>query len=78
MIRAADALADPAQALTLLPYPSIGQMSYDEAAGCYRTAEIPGYLVIEVWEHEVRVGYGGIGAERRTEALSALEQLRRR
>jgi hypothetical protein len=69
------ALKDPAHPLTLLPYPSVGRIEYDEAAGCYHPAQVPGYLVIEVWEREVRVGYGGIGAERRAEALKALEQL---
>lgn len=73
---AASALADPAQTLRKLPYPSIGQFGYDEAADCYRPAEVPGYLVIEVWEREVRIGYGGVGAERRTEALAALAELR--
>lgn len=72
------ALKDPAHPLTLLPYPSVGRIEYDEAAGCYHPAKVPGYLVIEVWEREVRVGYGGIGAERRAEAFSALEQLRSR
>jgi hypothetical protein len=70
------ALGDPATSLIQLPYPSVGQLVADTDEGCYRRPEVPGYLVIEVWENEVRVGYGGVGTAWREAAIAALEQRR--
>lgn len=70
------ALENPRQPLVKLPYLSVGRGTYDVTAGCLRAAEVPGYLIIEVWEQEVRIGYGGSGDQRRAEALGALKKLR--
>lgn len=68
------ALQDPETTMRPLPYPSIGHFTYSEEAGCLQPTEVHGYVVMEVWEGQVNVGYGGAGAELTERAIETLER----
>lgn len=72
---AAATLRSPTTPPVELPYRSVGLITLDEASGCYRATPTPGYLVVEVCEREVRIGYGGTANTRLAEAAAILEGL---
>ena len=70
---ALEALKDPATQMTFLPYKAIGM--YVNETGCWEpNPAIRGYFVIEVWEKQVNIGYGGDALELRERAIQALEE----
>lgn len=74
---AAAALREPPTSTVKLPYRSVGLIMIDETNGCYRATQNPGYLVVEVWEREVRIGYSGTAVTRLAEAATLLERMGR-
>ena len=69
------ALRDTTTPMRRLPYQSFSSFSSDGPDGCLTpNAAVQGYLVIEVWEHQVNLGYGGNGAEQKERVIKALEQ----
>ncbi len=73
--RAIAALQAPDLALEALPYPSLGQYASSTEEPCLRPDPgVRGYIVIEVWESQVNVGYGGAGDQYIDRAIEALEQ----
>ncbi len=68
------ALKDPSVPMHRLPYPSLS-FKFSEAKGCYEPDPVElGYVVIEVWDDQVNIGYGGAGATLKQRATEALTQ----
>jgi hypothetical protein len=69
------ALRDSTLPMYKLPYSSISSFQKKDGEDCLRpNPQVQGYFVIEVWDHQVNVGYGGAGAEMKERAIKALEQ----
>ena len=68
------ALRDPSSVMWKLDYPAIMTSYYDAAQGCQRPAHVQGYIVVEVWERQVNIGYGGEGAALKERAIRVLEE----
>ena len=69
------ALRSPTTSMRRLPYQSISSFSFDGPDGCLEpNTAVQGYVVIEVWERQVNIGYGGNGAEQKERVIKALEQ----
>lgn len=69
------ALRDPATPMQRLPYQSISSFQSDGLDGCMvPNPKVQGYVVIEVWNGQVNLGYGGNGAEQKARAVKVLEQ----
>lgn len=67
------ALNDKNLVLDYLHYPSIG-ITYTYDSGCWGPPpDLEGYIVIEIWNSSVNVGYGGNGNLFLNEAVSALK-----
>ncbi|MFQ5855405.1 MAG: hypothetical protein ACE5LU_07170 [Anaerolineae bacterium] len=69
------ALRDPSVPMQRLPYPSLS-FKLSEARGCYEPDPMKelGYVVIEVWDDQVNIGYGGAGAALKERAIKALKE----
>ncbi len=68
------ALQDPNLPMQKLSYPSLNSFAHDDARHCLiPDPHVQGYIVIEVWNRQVDLGYGGIGAAEKTRAIKALE-----
>lgn len=73
--RAITVLDNPNLAMELLPYPSFGQyVSSGEESCLSPDPEVQGYIVIEVWENQINVGYGGEADQYMDRAIKALER----
>ena len=72
--QAITALQDPTIQWQDLSYPSIGgPYIWSDSQSCLIVAEKSnGYIVVEVWDHKVNVGFGGDGKERTEQAIEAL------
>ncbi len=69
------ALRDSSLPMEKLPYSSLSSFQKKEGEDCMRpNPQVQGYIVIEVWDHQVNMGYGGAGAEMKERAIKALEQ----
>lgn len=69
------ALQDPDLTLQPLPYPSLGQYSSSTEEPCLRPdPNVQGYIVIEVWDDQVNVGYGGAGDQYVDQTIEALQR----
>lgn len=67
------ALQNPAIPLQRLPYAAVSTFSSSESVPCLvPSSVVKGYLVIEVWEQQVNIGYGGNGAAMRERGIQAL------
>ncbi len=67
------ALKDPATAMQSLPYKTIGM--YINIKGCVEpNPAVQGYFLIEVWDQQVNIGYGGEALALRDLAIQTLEQ----
>ncbi|RPI83630.1 MAG: DUF4367 domain-containing protein [Chloroflexi bacterium] len=71
---ALEALKNPEIPMLQLPYPNIGMFEHSEEDGCVKPIEVQGYIVIEVWEGQVNLGYGGEGEALRDRAIEVLER----
>lgn len=70
---ALEALRVPSTEMTTLPYKAIGM--YVNVTGCMEpNPAVRGYFVIEVWENQVNIGYGGDALALRERAIQALEE----
>lgn len=66
-------LKDPATAMQPLPYKTIGM--YINIKGCAEpNPAVRGYFLIEVWDQQVNVGYGGNALALRDLAIQTLER----
>ena len=70
----------PAQPMRPLPYASLGLFSTQPGEQCLRPdPALRGYIVAEVWDRQVNLGYGGAGLQLRDQAArvvaSELERL---
>jgi hypothetical protein len=72
--RAITALQDPTIQWQHLFYPSIGgPYMWSDTRSCLVVAgKSEGYIVAEVWDRHVNVGYGGDGDRRKEQAIEAL------
>lgn len=69
------ALQDSSIPLQKLPYGSIGTFLVKDGEDCMRySPQVQGYIVVEMWDRQVNIGYGGTGAEMKERAIKALEQ----
>jgi hypothetical protein len=71
----------PARPMQPLPYASLGLFSTRAGEQCLRPdPALRGYIVAEVWDDQVNLGYGGAGIELRDQAsrvlASELERIR--
>jgi hypothetical protein len=67
------ALKDPATAMQPLPYKAIGM--YTNVKGCVEpNPAVQGYFLIEVWDQQVNIGYGGDALALRDLAIQTLER----
>ena len=70
---ALEALRDPPAQMTFLPYKAIGM--YVNEIGCMEpNPAVRGYYIIEVWEKQVNMGYGGEALSLRERAIQAVEE----
>ncbi|HZD56235.1 MAG TPA: hypothetical protein VE136_05915 [Anaerolineales bacterium] len=70
---ALQALKDPASPMKYLHYQAIGM--YVNIKGCMEpNPAVRGYFLIEVWDQQVNIGYGGDALELRDLAIRTLEQ----
>ncbi|HYN88732.1 MAG TPA: hypothetical protein VER55_09385 [Ardenticatenaceae bacterium] len=73
---ALSALRDPALQMKQLRYPSLGvQLQEDTEPPCLAPSDPDeqGYVVVEVWEDQVNVGFGGAGEALKPRVIEALE-----
>ncbi len=67
------ALKDPETAMKQLPYKTIGMYIYNK--GCAEpNPAVRGYFLIEVWDQQVNIGYGGDALALRGLAIQTLER----
>lgn len=72
--RALTALQSPANSMQQLSYPAIGgPYMWADDKPCLIVEPSKGYIVIEVWDSQVNIGYGGAGAELKDLAIEALK-----
>jgi len=72
--RGLEALQDPNLRMTHLPYPSISYFSSETIDSCLMLpTDLQGYIVIEVWDETVNVGFGGEGDRLIERAMLGLE-----
>lgn len=57
-----------------LPYRSISSFGHSELECLVPNPDVQGYFVIEVWERQVNIGYGGAALEMRARAIKELEE----
>jgi hypothetical protein len=67
------ALRDPAYPMQPLLYQSISSFGISDNRCLVPDSGVVGYFVIEVWERQVNIGYGGSALEMRDRAIRALE-----
>jgi hypothetical protein len=67
------ALLDPTIPMQRLPYWNIGMVTWSDRDKCLKPVDIQGYIVIEVWDNLVNIGYGGDGAELKERAIQVLQ-----
>lgn len=73
--KALSALRDSSIPLQRLPYGSISSFLKKDGEDCMRSnPQVEGYIVIELWDRQVNIGYGGTGADMKERATKALEQ----
>jgi hypothetical protein len=69
------ALQDPGLILEPLPYPTLGQYSSSTEEPCLQPdPNVKGYIVIEAWDNQVNVGYGGAGDRYVNRAIEVVER----
>jgi hypothetical protein len=68
------ALQDSAISMQRLPYRSISSFGHSELGCLVPNPDVQGYFVIEVWERQVNIGYGGAALEMRARTIKALEE----
>jgi hypothetical protein len=67
------ALKDPVTSMQHLPYKTIGMYTY--VKGCVEpNPAVQGYFLIEVWDQQVNIGYGGDAFTLRELAIQTLER----
>jgi hypothetical protein len=67
------ALQDASHPMQPLPYASLGLFSTTVGEQCLRPdPALRGYVVAEVWERQVNLGYGGAGSQLRNQAALVL------
>lgn len=73
--RALDALSDPRTASQSLSADSTTTVETSDDEQCLSSdSDLFGYIVIEIWDEQVNLGFAGIGSELRDRAIDVLEQ----